>query len=39
MLGSYIKLAPSVITDEELVQEAAAYHAKFEKLLEKVTQN
>ncbi len=39
MLGSYIKLAPSVITDEELVQEAAAYHAKFEKLLEKVTKN
>jgi tetratricopeptide (TPR) repeat protein len=39
MLGSYVKLAPSVITDEELVQEAAAYHAKFEKLLEKVTKN
>lgn len=39
MIGSYVKLAPSVITDEELVQEAAAYHAKFEKLLEKVTKN
>ncbi|MDD2651781.1 MAG: hypothetical protein PHX44_01870 [Sulfurimonas sp.] len=39
MVGSYVKLAPSVVTDKELVQEAAAYHAKFEKLLEKVTQN
>ncbi|MDK9693846.1 MAG: hypothetical protein OEL19_06340 [Sulfurimonas sp.] len=39
MIGSYVKLAPSVITDEKLVQEAAAYHAKFEKLLEKVTKN
>jgi len=36
MLSSYIKLAPSVITDKELVQEAALYHDKFEKLLEKV---
>jgi hypothetical protein len=37
MLSAYIKLAPSVITDNELVQEAAMYHDKFEKLLEKVT--
>lgn len=36
MLSSYIKLAPSVITDEELVQEAARYNNVFEKLLEKV---
>lgn len=36
MLSSYIKLAPSVITDEELVAEAAQFHSKFEKLLEKV---
>ncbi len=36
MIDSYIKLAPSVITDKELVSEAARYYAKFEKLLEKV---
>jgi len=36
MLASYVKLAPSIITDDELVQEAARYYAKFEKLLEKV---
>ncbi|MCK4737370.1 MAG: hypothetical protein KAT10_02345 [Sulfurimonas sp.] len=36
MLSSYIKLAPSVITDDKLVEEAAMYHDKFEKLLEKV---
>lgn len=36
MLSSYIKLAPSVLTDEELVSEAARYYAKFEKLFEKV---
>ena len=39
MLSSYIKLAPSVITDEELVQEATKYHHGFEKLLEKVIRN
>lgn len=37
MISSYIKLAPSVITDDELVEESAAYYKKFEKLLEKVT--
>jgi len=36
MLGSYIKLAPSVITDIKLVEDAAMYHQKFEKLFEKV---
>lgn len=36
MLSSYIKLAPSVITDSKLVEESAMYHDKFEKLLEKV---
>ena len=36
MLSAYIKLAPSVITDDKLVEEAAMYHDKFEKLLEKV---
>ena len=39
MVGSYIKLAPSVITDSELVQESFKYQAKFEKLLEKVNQH
>jgi tetratricopeptide (TPR) repeat protein len=37
MIGSYTKLAPSIITDKELVQESADYYHKFEKLLEKVT--
>ena len=36
MIDSYVKLAPSVITDKDLVQEAAQYHKSFEKLLEKV---
>lgn len=37
MIGSYVKLAPSVITDEALVDEAARYYNGFEKLLEKVS--
>ena len=37
MVDSYVKLAPSVITDTELVHEAAKRHDDFEKLLEKVT--
>ena len=37
MIGSYVKLAPSVVTDEKLVLDAAYYYRKFEKLLEKVT--
>lgn len=36
MIASYIKLAPSVVTDVELITEAALYYRKFEKLLEKV---
>jgi len=36
MIGSYTKLAPSIITDRELVRETADYYHKFEKLLEKV---
>ena len=36
MLGTYVKLAPSVITDTKLVEDSAMYHQKFEKLLEKV---
>lgn len=36
MISSYIKLAPSVITDKELVENAAYYYAGFEQLLEKV---
>ncbi len=38
MLGSYVKLAPSIITDSELVKEAKKYHDDFEILLEKVTE-
>jgi tetratricopeptide (TPR) repeat protein len=37
MVDSYVKLAPSVITDKDLVAKAAKYHDDFEKLLEKVT--
>jgi len=36
MVDSYVKLAPSVITDRALVKEAATYHKNFEQLLEKV---
>ena len=36
VVDSYIKLAPSVITDKSLVVEAKKYHDDFEKLLEKV---
>jgi hypothetical protein len=36
MVGLYIKLAPSIITDENLVKQSADYYHKFEKLLEKV---
>lgn len=36
MLSAYKKLAPSVVTDEKLVSQAAKYHKDFEKLLEKV---
>jgi len=37
MIKSYIKLSPSVITDSDLVKQAAKYNKDFEKLLEKVT--
>ncbi len=37
MRDSYVKLAPSVVTDKELVEKAAYYHAGFEQLLEKVS--
>jgi tetratricopeptide (TPR) repeat protein len=36
MISSYIKLAPSVVTDKKLVEESAYYYQKFENLLEKV---
>ena len=39
MLSAYVKLAPSVVTDDELVKQAAEYHNKFEKLLEKINRN
>ncbi|MDT8339275.1 MAG: hypothetical protein RQ763_08755 [Sulfurimonas sp.] len=39
MLSAYIKLAPSVVTDEELVEQAAQYYSKFEKLLEKINRS
>ena len=36
MMSAYIKLAPSVVTDTDLVSDARIYHDHFEKLLEKV---
>jgi len=36
VVDSYVKLAPSIITNSALVEEAALYHANFESLLEKV---
>jgi len=36
MISAYIKLAPSVVTDNYLVESAAKYNSDFEKLLEKV---
>ncbi len=36
MVGLYVKLSPSVITDEALVKEATTYYKNFEQLLEKV---
>ena len=37
MVDSFVKLAPSIITDKKLVARAAKYHDDFEKLLAKVT--
>ncbi len=37
MVDSYVKLAPSVITDKALVAEAQKYYKEFERILEKVT--
>jgi tetratricopeptide (TPR) repeat protein len=37
MISSYVKLAPSVITDKDLTLEAAKYNNEFEKLLEKIS--
>ncbi len=36
MISAYIKLAPSVVTDKDLVKDASNYYLGFEKLLEKV---
>lgn len=36
MISSYIKLAPSVITDKDLTKDAAKYNDGFESLLEKI---
>ena len=36
VVDSYTKLAPSVMTNKSLVNEAKKYHDNFEKLLEKV---
>jgi len=38
VVDSYVKLAPSVITDSDLVKEAQQIHDDFKRLLEKVTQ-
>lgn len=38
MQSSYIKLAPSVVTQKDLVEQAALYHKQFEQLFAKVSQ-
>lgn len=38
MIDSYKKLAPSIITNQVLVDEAALYYKEFENLFEKVNQ-
>ncbi len=37
MIDEYVKISPSVVIDEELVNESAHYYEKFLKLHEKVT--
>ena len=37
VIDGYVKLAPSVVTDKDLVEQAAHYHEKFVKLHEKIT--
>jgi len=37
VIGGYVKLAPSIITDSNLTDDASKYNKMFEKLLEKVT--
>lgn len=39
MISAYVKLAPSVVTDKDLIKESEQYYSKFEKLLEKVNKN
>jgi uncharacterized protein YfiM (DUF2279 family) len=36
MISAYKKLAPSVVTDKELIHDAANYNDGFEQLLEKI---
>ena len=36
MLSTYVKLAPSVVTDKDLVKEASKYYLEFEQILEKI---
>lgn len=37
VVDSYVKLAPSVLTNKDLVKNATNHHDEFEKLLDKVT--
>jgi len=37
MMESYVKLAPSVITDKELIEKSTQYYNRFKELYEKVT--
>ncbi len=38
MIDSYVKISPTVLTDEELVQESRYYYEQFVQLHEKVTE-
>lgn len=37
MIESYVKIAPTVLTDKELIQEASDYNQKFKKLYDEIT--
>jgi len=37
MIESYKKIAPTVLTDEDLIKEAADYNLKFKKLYDEIT--
>jgi tetratricopeptide (TPR) repeat protein len=37
MIASHVKIAPTVLTDQDLIKEAQEYHDKFKKLHDEIT--